>query len=637
MIQSAQTTPIESTNPIEPTNKLAIKPESIPTISKQKQAMVERLEKYSSNEKYKPSFLENEVLEIQLSESELSESELLSKLKKKYEEKQELLAEKRAITDVIKLAYDELNKAKHENDNDAVQLSYIKIEKLESSADLLLPNINTKIEKITEEENVYFEQLKALPKIKKQSVLVEAAKQQTGITGIKRSGILDSIFNDDRNKQRKEVGMKVINSSLSLVSLITATSGIAIAGIGATAATTLIVHTGGVALVGLAIFIGTTIYNSNVIDEYMKYVYSMNTTIALSFNRMRLHYTVLNGLLKEHSINHRMFGQDEYPCDELTEFLETSMYFYQIFFLYLNETVFNDIFLKSQQDANKSQQSTKDKQELETAIQLNNIEYAEQGTIQDISDKIQKIVNKKMEKKKGIIKRILITASGAASSTYRALSINTIKKNLNIALNVVTLSYTNLLSKYTEDYMFALSYLTQQNITIGDIDKLIFISGFGEINNINNQIEDKSLSMTDSQEASEEKAIIEDISSGFIEDTAPTSPPTHIATPTSLPTPISLPTPTSLPTPKSIEAPRKSGFFGWLFGRGGGNKNMKQKSRFIKKRMQKYKNNHFMQLTTDISKIEKLYSKLFPVKNKSRKNKKINKKENKRYSKKYHT
>jgi hypothetical protein len=616
-----------------------MQPTSIPKMSKEKEAMVDRVAYYSNQDVFdntdKIVSPENEPVEIQL-----SESELLSKLKETYEKKQKLVDEKRTLTDSIKFSYDSLDEAKNQKvstpDEKDVKMEKIRklsssIEKMQEYSSFLLPDMTKEIEKLTEEENVYFEQLKSLPKIKKQSVLVEAAKQQTGIRGEKTTGILGRVVNDDRTEQRGEVGMKLINPSISLVTLITATSGIAIVGISATAVTTLVVHTGGVALVGLAIFVGTTIYNSSVIDEYMKYVYSMNTTIALSFNRMRLHYTVLNELLKKHSINHRMFGQDDYPCDELTEFLETSMYFYQIFFLYLNETVFNDTFLKSQQATNKLQQSAKDKQELETAIQLNNIEYAEQGTFKGISDKIQKIVNKKMDKKKGILKRILSKASGAASFTYRALSINTIKKNLDIALNMVILSYTNLLSKYTEDYMFAISYLNQKNITIGDIDKLIFISGFGQINTINSQIEDKSTSMTEAEEDSEEEAIIEAVDSKFMEDNATAATAIPIAAASAIPIPIANATTTTTPIAATNATAKRSGFFGWLFSRGGGNKNIKQKSRLAKKRLQTYKTPHFKQLTNDISKIEKLYGNLFPVNNKSKKRNKKYKKTTKKY------
>jgi len=475
----------------------------------------------------------------------------------------------------------------------------------------------------------------------------------SGQTFIDENGMAEGI--DERTY---EVGFSIYDPATKVFTLIAATAGVAI--MGATLGAT-IMHTGGAALIGLAIFVGTTIYNSTVIDEYMKYIYNLQSTISMSYNRMRIHTVAINKMLEEAKITHRIFGPDDSPCYELTEFLSISMYFYQVFFLYINDTVSDSIPELSKSEQEKIE---KEKKQLKREIDMNNNEYEKMGISTTSIEKATEYIRKKNIERKARQQNRKSKLIKLFKYTYRALSINTIKKNLDIILNSLLLMYTNLLSKYTEDYTLALLYLVSKGVSVSDIDMSIFFQGIGiiqasqakitEANEITASPHTGSYSNLAAAielnvEADVEEDIIQDIQEDIQEKKQEgnnKTPDQSASIPESLPT-SSVSVSKQLLTPEmrtkilreNVAAPKTNWFLNLFRNRNnrvGGNY-IKQKTQLLKNKMLKCKNNHITKLKNDFSKIEKLYGKILPSNNKSRKikqrSKTISKQRNKTMSK----
>ena len=541
------------------------------------------------------------------------------------------------------------NYSEYNSKQDKLKLLTAKQKAFEDSSRQYFLEINERIDKLTDQENYIITQLKKAPKKLKESILIATAQNQTKI--ISDNYRKDGFFTSD---ETFESGVALVSPASALVGLIGLTAGIIITGVTVTTAVATIVHTGGIALIGLSAFIGTVIYSSIEIDDFMNHIYSLQSSIAKSFNRMRLHFEILNKLLKENSINYRIFceyvddtkSNEESACDELIEFLSISMYFYQVFFMYMNNNVANAITKKNDLA----------RQEISDEIKLDNQEYLNQGIEEHVVKKLTGIIKIRKqsitEKTQGILAKIGKGLTTTAKYTYRGLSIKTIKKNLNIVLDILKMAYTNLLSKYTEDYAIALMYLQQHNISVADIDKLFFINTYEQLYETERPFNVEEIT-SNTLTSLEDTLLTKIISSSLDNPNAATGSITAAPVPVS----VSASVPTSAPTDKSLsapipalksETPKSRGFFAYLFGLSGGGlsglqrnykntsfaKNASRVESMYKQKTQK-NNGKLLQLKNDFSKIKKLYGRVVFQRSKSKKIKPTNKPRTKTRTKRY--
>ena len=539
----------------------------------------------------------------------------IAALKCSNEKKQKWLAYKKMLMDKLEQLEKANDAALSSNDDSAAQVAIgVKasndLNQFKKTAVPDIDVIDNAIGQLVDSENKIYRELKyKLPKLKRKRV-VAIVESQTGISSANtKKGLLT-----DRFDQSAEVAINVAQQS-SIIPMIVATTGIVLSGGSALAVSIMIIHTGGVACIGLGIFIGTMILNSWYIDEYMKFVYDLQNTISQSFNRMRIHTVVINDLLRQYDINHRIFGSDDVPCDELEDFLLINMYFYLVFFMYINSTVYNETFKKSAESTRQNKYDKDSKNKIIKDMTEIRSEYESSGITKTTTDKLLAGIQKRFEQ----IKRL-------GSATYRSLSINTIQKNLRLIIDMILLTYTMLLSKYTEDYNIALLYLLSKGVTIDTIDKLIFIKGIDLLNDM----EIKEVPKSDADIAKDLEPVIESISSVDAEEVERLSVVNPIQNTNSRIPTTAYSQPTRTPPAPGSSAPKPRTFLQRMFGvRGGGNyTNVLKNIKIIKPTLN---DRCFASFKNDISKIEQLYGGLIRKTPKSKTMKKRNKKYSKRY------